>query len=112
MTLQEYMDSGNYLPDVMRDFHDAKDLFKTIHQTINIEGHEYAKDISWVDGQCYVIDIFLWYMARRGYKLQKSRSKVDFRSLENDLEEKKQIRTAVYSKHLNDGILQAKENRK
>ncbi len=37
----------------------------------------------WMDGQIYVIDWFLWYMAGRGYKLQKSRAKLNWRKFEN-----------------------------
>ena len=31
----------------------------------------------------YIIDWFLWYMAGRGYTLQKSRKKVNFREFED-----------------------------
>lgn len=69
-----------YLPRFMRDFHAQKDLFKTIHESTNFENQEYVKDISWIEGHCYVIDIFLWFMARHGYTLQrvKKRDGVDF----------------------------------
>lgn len=81
----EWMKSGMYLPECLRDFHDQKDIFKAIHQTINVEGHDYCKDVSWVSGQCYVIDIFLWYMAKRGYTLQRTHKKGDFRNLYEDV---------------------------
>ena len=81
MNLKEFKDSGKYLPPILRDFHNQKDVFKLIHQTINVEKHEYAGDISWVKGHCYVIDIFLWAMANYGYTLQKSRAKVDFKDI-------------------------------
>ncbi|MNY63704.1 hypothetical protein D3C86_2007050 [compost metagenome] len=51
-----------------------------------MQGHEYARSVDWVTGQCYVIDIFLWFMARRGYTLQRSRAKVPFRDLHEDVE--------------------------
>ena len=66
----------------MRDFHDQKDLFKLIHEKINVEGHDYCKQVNWIAGQCYVIDIFLWFMARRGYTLQRTRKHgIEFNSL-------------------------------
>jgi hypothetical protein len=76
--LDRWLKEGRYLPRFMRDFHDQKDVFKAIHETIRVENHDYAKDINWFAGQCYVIDIFLWWMARRGYTLQPSRANQEF----------------------------------
>lgn len=83
--LERWLKEGRYLPSFMRDFHDQKDVFKAMHETINVEKHDYAKTVDWITGQCYVIDIFLWFMARRGYTLQRSRSKQDFVSLSETL---------------------------
>lgn len=85
--VEAWLKSGEYLPEPLRDFHDQKEVFKAIHQTINVEGHEYAKPVNWIAGQCYVIDIFLWWMARRGYTLQRTRRRGDFRDLETDVAE-------------------------
>lgn len=87
-----WLKSLQYLPPPLRDFHDQKEVFKAMHQIINVDGHEYARSVDWVTGQCYVIDIFLWFMARRGYTLQRSRAKVPFRDLHTDLEELRQQR--------------------
>jgi hypothetical protein len=79
MKLKQWLESGKYLPDRMRDFHDQKDLFKSMHylQQDN-EGGEYTP--SWVNGHVYIIDRFLWFMASRGYTLQKTRTKnVEFK---------------------------------
>lgn len=65
-------DSYRYLPDEIKDFHDQKDLFKEIFRTYGVEDRY---DITWVDAHCFVIDTFLWHMARKGYKLQKIRGK-------------------------------------
>ncbi|MGY6256577.1 hypothetical protein ACXIVK_24210 [Paraburkholderia caledonica] len=73
-SLTSWLKSGRYLPRFMRDFHDQKSLFKAMHETADIDGHEYARKVDWVTGQCYVIDIFLWFMARRGYTLQPARA--------------------------------------
>jgi hypothetical protein len=83
--LDEWLKSGAYLPDVLRDFHDQKDVFKAMHEAINVEKHDYAKSVDWITGQCYVIDVFLWFMARRGYTLQRSRAKQEFVSLPDTL---------------------------
>lgn len=93
----DWMTSGTYLPPRLRDFHDQKDVFKAIHQLITVDKHEYAKDVSWVVGQCYVIDIFLWFMAKRGYTLQKSRMPFEFRDLDGDVELAREERTKAYA---------------
>jgi hypothetical protein len=93
--LEQWLKSGEYLPSIMRDFHDQKDIFKTIHETINVEGHDYAKEVNWIAGQCYVIDIFLWWMARRGYTLQRSRAKQEFVSLSETLRQQEAQRMSA-----------------
>lgn len=84
--LTTWMKSGEYLPPPLRDFHDQKDLFKTIHDTYDLSNNPYCKDIPWISGQCYVIDIFLWFMAKHGWTLQRSRQKIEFRDLYDDVQ--------------------------
>jgi hypothetical protein len=79
--VEQWLATGKYLPEFMRDFHDQKDVFRTIHGRIKPE-----PDISWITGQCYVVDVFLHFMARRGYTLQKNRSNVAFRDIHEDVE--------------------------
>lgn len=94
--------AGNYLPDFMRDFHDQKDLFKAIHQTIAVDKHEYAKSVDWTAGQCYVVDIFLWHLARHGYTLQKSRARLPFDDIHKTTSEAKERRDAAFAAMLRD----------
>lgn len=87
--LDAWMKAGKYLPDVLRDFHDQKDVFKAMHDLqkpaspSDAVGGHYS--LSFVTGQCYVIDRFLWFMARRGYTLQRSRANLPFRDLQADV---------------------------
>jgi len=83
--LKEYLDSGKYLPDFMEDFHDQKTLFKRLNQFVENRNDGYTKDINWMSSQVYTVDIFLWYMASHGYTLQKSRKKISFYDVYNDL---------------------------
>jgi hypothetical protein len=83
--LDAWLRSGKYLPRFMRDFHDQKDVFRAIHETINVTKHDLTKDVSWITGQCYVIDIFLWWMARRGYTLQPARADQDFIDMDDTI---------------------------
>ena len=72
--LFKWLKSGEYLPSPMRDLHDQKDLFKSMHHLY--QGNEGSEHVpSWVSGHIYVIDFFLWFMASRGYTLQKTRKK-------------------------------------
>lgn len=80
--LTEWLQSGGYLPEFMRDFHDQKDVFKAMHNTIT-NANENGNPR---DGQIYVVDTFLWYMARCGYTLQKSRKQVEFKDMGDDIE--------------------------
>jgi len=89
--MDEWLKNGKYLPEEIRDFHDQKDLFKGIHENVKMED-SYTKDITWAAGHCYVIDIFLWFMAKRGYTLQKSRKNLKFRSLSDDIKMLNQAR--------------------
>jgi hypothetical protein len=80
--LQKWLKSGKHLPDFMRDFHDQKDLFKSMH--FFYRDMEPIQDApNWVDGHTYVIDYFLWYMASRGYTLQKCRKQLKFKPFVN-----------------------------
>ena len=101
MSPKEYVQSGKHLPEPLRDFHDAKELFKTMHGTMECSSHEYAGHVTWVAGQCYVIDLFLWWMGQRGYTLQRSRAHVDFRSLSDDIAERQSRDREAFMSYMN-----------
>lgn len=84
LDIAAWLKSGRYLPPLLRDFHDQKDLFRTMHTSVS-PANQSIKEVDWMRGQCYVIDIFLWWMARRGYTLQKTRLKGDFHSIGADI---------------------------
>lgn len=83
--LAKWLESGEYLPEFMRDFHGQKDVFKAMHNTIT-NANENGNPR---DGHIYVVDTFLWYMARCGYTLQKSRKQVEFKDMDDDIERMK-----------------------
>jgi len=90
--LTEWLKSGEYLPPELRDFHDQKDLFKAMHNTI----HNANENGNPRDGHIYVVDTFLWYMARCGYTLQKSRKQVPFKDMEDDIQRYKDEMTQAF----------------
>lgn len=80
--LSEWLTSGEYMPPEFRDFHDQKDLFKAMHNTI----HNANENGNPRDGHIYVVDTFLWYRARCGYTLQRSRKQVPFKDMAEDIQ--------------------------
>jgi hypothetical protein len=95
LTMNEWLEEGIYLPKCIRDFHDAKRLFKRIQWLVESAKDEkedmkyiYAEQIqTWSLNHIYVVDFFLWFMAKRGYTLQKSRMKFNFMDLNDSLSE-------------------------
>jgi len=74
MSIEQWLNEAKYMPPIIRDFHAQKDLFKAIAPVL--ENYK-AKakipmvDIGWTGFQCLTIDVFLWFMAKHGYTLQK-----------------------------------------
>lgn len=81
--LTAWLQSGHHLPAWLRDFHDQKEVFKTVGE---MPAQEATSRISWVDGHIYVVDRFLWHMGRWGYTLQRSRAKQDFDDMDADIQ--------------------------
>lgn len=81
-----WLKSAAYLPPILRDFHDQKDVFKAIDEvkerSVASNGGSYMRNLSWIDAQVYTIDIFLWMMARHGYTLQRSRKRMAYDDLD------------------------------
>jgi hypothetical protein len=87
-TMKEWLDAGLYLPRRIRDFHDQKEVFKLIWRQVmaaqeraKLEGSPtpFEGEFSWVMAHCFVIDQFLWFMARHGWTLQRTRAREGFK---------------------------------
>ena len=98
--IDEWLKSGKYLPVVLRDFHDQKDVFKAMHEIVKLGTDYHERRPTWIEGQCYVIDIFLWFMARRGYTLQRTRRRGNFRDLGADVQTQNELRDAASAEAL------------
>jgi hypothetical protein len=91
--MEEWLSSGAYLPPVLRDFHDTKRIFRIVGEMVARrqakEKDAYDRMLfdlpNWVSAQIYVVDFFLWFMARRGFTLQRSRVKLDFVDIREDI---------------------------
>lgn len=97
--VDQWREEHKHLPPFMRDFHDQKDLFKAIHQTMK-DTH----GVDWVAGQIYVIDIFLWWMAKRGYTLQRNRTKLPFNDIQADIAAETKRRDDQFTAMLSDTL--------
>ena len=88
--LMTWLHSGTHLPKFMRDFHDQKRLFKIIEQTVTNARAKDKDDFilkqipSWTMAHIYTIDFFLWFMASRGWTLQRCRKPLEFRDFADD----------------------------
>lgn len=85
--IRQWRDEGKHLPAFMRDFHDQKDLFKTIHGRYQ----ERPEGANWVQAHVYTIDFFLWFMAQHGYTLQRSRARLPFDDLHASIEAHQEV---------------------
>ena len=99
MNIKEWIDKQKHLPSCMRDFHDQKDLFKAISETMGKPEDE-SYDVNWVKAHCYTMDRFLNFMAQCGYTLQKNRSAVDFCDLDAVVNEQRKKRQDMFIKAL------------
>lgn len=99
-TVIEWRKAGLHLPPFLRDFHDQKDVFKLVHDLTRPPEDALINHPTWVDGQIYVIDTFLWCMARHGYTLQRSRARLPFESLDANIQGMKQREAALLDQML------------
>lgn len=99
--LKNWLQDSKYLPEFIQDFHDQKDVFRLVHNSCYQENNEYTKDLSWIAAHVYVIDMFLWTMARCGYTLQKSRKKLDFDDIKQEIKDHKHSRTNAFTDMIN-----------
>lgn len=102
--IEEWLNQGKHLPEFMRDFHYQKELFKAMHEIVIEDKSKLEKRPTWIQGHIYVIDVFLWFMARRGYTLQRSRSKMTFRDLTKDIENATKKREDSFAEILKNAV--------
>ncbi len=73
--MRQWLNSQGNLPDFMRDFHDQKDLFKSMFRMWQEQAKESIPNVVWTDAMVFTVDFFLWFMAMHGYTLQRTRKK-------------------------------------
>jgi len=98
----QWRNEQGHLPEFLKDFHDAKSIFRTIEQYL--ESDE-GCPVSWVDAHVYTIDWFLWFMAVHGYKLTKTTAKVKVKDLNEtirDFDPRRASQTNAAMEHKDD----------
>lgn len=105
----EWLKSGEYLPPFMRDFHDQKDVFKTLQEVVERRNAKdgrgsYTADLTWITAHVYTVDVFLWIMARHGYTLQRSRKRVPFADIWDWLKGGREERQRAYGAMLRERL--------
>lgn len=95
--LRQWRDDQKHLPEFMRDFHNCKDLFKSISEYIVCEEGHPANQVNWVQAHCYTVDVFLWFMAEHGYTLQRSRARHDFTDIHERIDYMKELRRSQFA---------------
>lgn len=103
MSINEFREKKKHLPKFLKDFHDQKDFFKSMHSIYKSnENDPISPKLSFVDGQIYTIDWFLWFCALHGYGLRKLSSKdVQFKDINETISEFKSNQIDVLSKIIN-----------
>lgn len=85
----------NFLPPYLRDFHNQKDLFKVLHWVWMPHGG-IGELINFRSGMTYMMDGFLWTLARHGLVIYRSSARLPF----EDLDEKVSALDDQYTKAL------------
>lgn len=95
--LDAWRKEGKHLPEFLRDFHDQKDFFKFLHETLTVDENPLTKDINWMQGHAYLIDCVLWKLARHGYTIQKSRAKQNFEDIDEAISANNKSRNQMFT---------------
>lgn len=96
--VRNWLETLEYLPPDLRDFHAQKEVFKWIWEKVEANREAGApaepsqlRDMDWAAAHVWTVDWFLWFMAACGYTLQRSRKKgVPFHDLTACLAEKRE----------------------
>lgn len=113
MDLNDLLESGKHLPQPLQDFHDQKDVFKSLHEWMkpSLEKNKDSLDKmpDWRSGHIYTIDYFLRFMAIHGWTLQRSRTKINFCDLDETIKDRRDREAKIFSQMLQEGFGKSNE---
>lgn len=82
--VKTWIEKGRHLPRFLRDFHDQKDVFKTLSKFTRTNQND-PYHVSMTNAQVYVIDTFLRVMAACGWTLQRAPKGREYVSLADEI---------------------------
>lgn len=85
--IMRWREDQKFLPYFLKDFHDQKLFMKALAHYDGCDFFDNNPTISWQDVHCYLIDFFLWRLARFGLVMKKSRKHLDFLDIDTMLNE-------------------------
>jgi hypothetical protein len=87
LELAQFLAEGTHLPELFRDYGGQEKVFQAMHDVTCLnDGDGVAAEVTWVQGQSYVIDHFLRFMACHGYMLVKSDMPLHFEDMQATVE--------------------------
>jgi hypothetical protein len=87
LELAQFLAEGAHLPEIFKDYSRQENVFQAMHEITRLnDGDGVAADVTWVQGQSYVIDHFLRFMAYHGYMLLKSELPFPFEDMQSSVE--------------------------
>lgn len=81
--IDDYRNQLLFLPEFMNTFDKFKHLFRNLHRSED-KAKQYGTsfyEIDYMTGTIFIIDFVLWFFAEYGYKLKKSKKKLEFKDL-------------------------------
>lgn len=79
--LDKYRKGGMYLPEVMRDFHFQKSMFKMLHEKYRAM----TGNLSWIAAHVFITDFIHHYLAYSGLVLRRARNNFEFKDIEDEV---------------------------
>jgi hypothetical protein len=103
-----------YLPSSMRTFDKFSKVFYFLHECIGAPDENlFYKHLNYRQGTIYVVDMFLWTMAKYGYTLQRSRIRgCDFADITESMEKLYSARRTEHYESILTDIINYKGSRK
>lgn len=103
-----------YLPSFMRSFDKFSKVFYFLHECIGTpEKSTFNQSLNYRQGTIYVVDMFLWTLAKYGYTLQRSRIRgCDFADIVESMEKLYSARRTEHYESVLTDIINYKGSRK
>lgn len=88
-SIDVYREKLKYLPEFWLDFHNRKDIFLLFQDiySANFTKDDNQQKLNQRDAHIIIVDFFLWYLAKYGYKIQFSSKRYNFLDMDEAIKE-------------------------